>query len=283
VIFLKKKKQLKNKMFIVLIFLLLLGNIYFGYQYYKAKNGVKNAIIPSLNDDYFTKQLFLVEYSKDAELKTESWLSDNNFANESSSSKILDVKRIGQNPVYPNGCEAAASVMLLDYYGFSISLNHFIDNFLPMRPVYEKGGKRFGPDPAKYYAGDPSSLTRGWGCFSPVIKSSISEVLNNDTYEVVDFSNISLSQLQDELPIIIWVTIDYQPVKEVYEWQDEINSKTYTYPKNSHTVVLVGFDEKNYYVNDSLQPEEILKIPKTSLEQSYDSLGRQALGIKKIK
>lgn len=73
----------------------------------------------------------------------------------------LDVNLVNQYPKYPNGCEAATIVMLLNYYGIDITLEEWITNYLPQKEVYEKNGKRYGPNPAHYYAGDPTSEKRG--------------------------------------------------------------------------------------------------------------------------
>lgn len=57
---------------------------------------------------------------------------------------------------------------------------------------------------------------------------------------------------------------------------------TYTYPKNSHTIVVTGVDKEYYYVNDPLQSEGNTKVKKKDLEKSFDSLGRQVVGIQKF-
>jgi len=56
---------------------------------------------------------------------------------------------------------------------------------------------------------------------------------------------------------------------------------TYTYPKNSHTILITGVDELYYYINDPLKKEKNLLIPKEKLEKSYDSMGRQLILFKK--
>ena len=69
--------------------------------------------------------------------------------------------------------------MLLNYYGIDITLEEWITNYLPQKEVYEKNGKRYGPNPAHYYAGDPTSEKRGWGCFEPVIQEGIQNLLKD--------------------------------------------------------------------------------------------------------
>lgn len=176
--------------------------------------------------------------------------------------------------------------MLLNYYGIDITLQEFIDEYLVTSRVYEENGKRYGPSPALYYAGDPSSKTRGWGCFEPVIATAIQKIINDNQDKIGDNTVIEIIESNDKLPlyiyayrspIMIWTTIDYQEANEVYEWFSYDGQNTYTYPKNSHAIVITGVDDKYYYVNDPLKDEKNIKVPKNTLEKSFDSMGRQVI------
>lgn len=68
-------------------------------------------------------------------------------------------------------------------------------------------------------------------------------------------------------------------VKEVFTWTSYDKKETYTYPKDEHVVVLTGYDEDYYYINDPLKNEKNIKVKKAQLEKSYDSLGRQSVAI----
>lgn len=96
---------------------------------------VKNSLIPSLSNDYYSKQLILTNNYQN-ELSELPFLENtkNNIANETDNQKIYDIPLILQNPKYPNGCEAATAVMLLNYYGIDINLDEFI-NLLPKSPI----------------------------------------------------------------------------------------------------------------------------------------------------
>lgn len=83
-------------------------------------------------------------------------------------------------------------------------------------------------------------------------------------------------------PVIIWATTNYEPVNEMWTWKSYDSRHTYTYPKNSHTIVVTGVDKEYYYVNDPLQSEGNTKVKKKDLEKSFDSLGRQVVGIQKF-
>lgn len=296
----KKKKTWIYLSVITLLALLLLGTNYYWYRALKREEEtLKNALIPTLSNDYFTNQLALTNQAKIKEdydytegqqyaMYNDPWYQeviDNLYQMEP-----LDVPLINQNPDYPNGCEAAAATMLLNYLGINITLEDFINNYLPMSDVYEKNGVRYGPNPAISYAGNPKDPSRGWGTFEPVIANAITTILKeqkkgNPKLEYNMYENdekYSLKTAANQLngtftPFLIWTTIDYTEAKDIYEWFGYDKKNTYTYPKNSHVVVVTGVDENYYYINDPLKSEKNIPIEKEQLEKSFDSLGRQLI------
>lgn len=240
---------------------------------------LKMAIIPSLDGDYFSQRIHNTQLVKEIEY---SELPPNSLAvlGQTTVKQVYGVSLLGQNPDYPNGCESASAVMLLNYMGIDISLKEFIDRYLPKKEVFEKDGVRYGPNPSRYYAGDPADPYRGWGCFSPVIAAAIQSLLREGDYTSLAVQTggyQSLSELVYELPAVIWVTSDYSPASDIYEWQSREDGKTYTYPRGSHTVLLVGCDEMHYLIHDPLKPEEPVRVERERLEASYDSMGRQSV------
>lgn len=299
-----------KKKYIVLSFtiLLILSNLFWIKLYNKEHTKLKHALIPTLEQDYFTSQKIITNYQikKEnnqanpfhpiAELNLGKPIPYNAYfqtkedyeiyIKENSNTK--EAPLLLQNPDYPNGCESASAVMLLNDIGIDITLKGFIENYLEKENVYEKEGNRFGPDPAKSYAGDPASQNRGWGTFEPVISTAISKIvehspLKNKLYILP--SEIYKEPLYilaaKEYPSIIWVTIDYQEANDIYNWFSYDGKYTYTYPKNSHTVLLTGMDEFYYYINDPLKNEKNIPVSKEQLEKSFDSMGRQYISISK--
>lgn len=304
-------KYLNKRIFINCIFitLLLITNFAWYKIYTREQDRLKLSIIPSLSNDYFTKQLHLTEYQ--IKLENSFSMGENNYLAEMSSdpelnkigynayfyteddyqnflnsnTTIHDVPVVLQNPDYPNGCESASAVMLLNYFGIDITLSEFIDSYLMTDRVYEKDGNRYGPDPKKFYAGNPSSKSRGWGAFEPVIYNSIRQVLkdnlsNDNQYKLLNSENekLPLDILSAFSPIIIWITQDYKEADDIYEWFSYDKKNTYSYPKNQHVVLLTGRDENYYYINDPLKGKNI-KVEKVTLEKSFNSMGRQFIGL----
>ena len=197
---------------------------------------------------------------------------------------IKNVPFIAQNPKYPNGCEAASTTMLLNYYGMNITLTDFINNYLDMDKVYRKDGVLYGPNPEISYAGDPASARGGWGCFPTAIENAVNKLINkkyNNKHTVKKNTlNTSLQELtKSKKPIAIWTTITYDVVKGNYTWKSYDGKVTYTYPKDLHVIVVIGQDDNYYFVNDPLKKSGNTKIEKSKLEKSFDSMGRRAIMI----
>lgn len=195
----------------------------------------------------------------------------------------LSIPYISQLPKYPNGCEAVSATMLLQAAGFDISEDVFIHDYLPKEEVEIRWGCRYGPDPEKFYAGDPSSERGGWGCFAPVIVKALNLCIPA-SHIAKNLTGLSLDTLAQEyisqgIPVAIWITQNYSAVDEVYQWQSFDESTTYLYPKNQHCVVLVGYDKANYYIADPLATEHMTICDKDDLNLSYNSMGMQAVAI----
>lgn len=184
---------MKKSQIIILLIVLLIGSNYIWFRLLKREQEkLTHAIIPTLTNDYFSTQIALTQNMKvyQMEINPEKSFENNNFS--------FDIPLINQNPDYPNGCEAASATMLLNYYGIPITLKDFIENYLMTEKVYEKEGKRYGPNPSVYYAGNPSDPKRGWGCFEPVIARAIQSVIND--YKKKN-SDLELTLIHNDLMI----------------------------------------------------------------------------------
>lgn len=258
-----KKTFLFSFVSVILCMALAGSNLVWYKLYTREKQKIKNAVIPTFSEDYFTSQLNAVkdiaEWPEDYEpdynehisakyyddkdiyiLKDEyaeqyaKVLDDKYFkelmeAKEKGIPLKLDIPFISQNPDYPNGCEAASAVMLLNWAGIDISLKSFINDFLPRSDVYDENGYRYGPDPSVYYAGNPADGSRGWGVFEPAVYTAMANITTKK-YEEADeniayfisssntHGKISLAALsRKNEPAMIWVTQDYSKADDVYE------------------------------------------------------------------
>lgn len=296
-----KNRTVLNRLMVVicviLILLLVLSNIAWLTFYLRERRNLRHSIMPVTQGDYYQEQLALInnykllrnEIKGITEYENQGTNKDSNLDEtdyQQKNQKKIEVPFIKQNPDYPNGCESVSAVMLLQSYGIDITVEEFVNNYLKKNVIYSKDGDRYGPDPRSTYAGDPTSETMGFGIFEPGIKLAVEKVLDSKVKEKVNY-NVYGSDTKEplaywvanKLPIVIWATTNYEPVNEMWTWRSYDKKYTYTYPKNSHTIVVTGVDENYYYVNDPLQDKGNIKVEKKKLEESFDSLGRQVVGI----
>ncbi len=282
----KYTKQYKVLIIILVIIGIVSSNFIWYKLYSREKEKLKQAIIPSLKDDYFTNQLILSKKERNESIYNYEDILEVYYKSLKYSFIINNFPLVKQNPDYPNGCEVASATMLLKHYGINIDMKEYVDNYLPKKEVYEENGLRYGPDPSQYYAGNPSDSSRGWGTFLPVIKNSLYTIFKDklpaETVGHVYTSEDKLpleEYVQTGNPVLTWTTVDYSEAKDIYEWFSYDKSRTYTYPKKAHVVVIVGMDKDYYYLNDPLKDKKAIKVLRETFDKSYDSMGRQALYI----
>lgn len=282
----KYTKQYKVLIIILVIIGIVSSNFIWYKLYSREKEKLKQAIIPSLKDDYFTNQLILSKKESNESIYNYEDILEVYYKSLKYSFIINNFPLVKQNPDYPNGCEVASATMLLKHYGINIDMKEYVDNYLPKKEVYEENGLRYGPDPSQYYAGNPSDSSRGWGTFLPVIKNSLYTIFKDklpaETVGHVYTSEDKLpleEYVQTGNPVLTWTTVDYSEAKDIYEWFSYDKSRTYTYPKKAHVVVIVGMDKDYYYLNDPLKDKKAIKVLREAFDKSYDSMGRQALYI----
>ena len=91
---------------------------------------------------YYIMLVFLISISNflSNQNVTEKALNSNFVLEEKMSqnelTKISGVPLIQQYPLLPNGCEAVSAAMILQYYGFDITAQEFVDEYLFMQPLY---------------------------------------------------------------------------------------------------------------------------------------------------
>lgn len=282
----KYTKQYKVLIIILVIIGIVSSNFIWYKLYSREKEKLKQAIIPSLKDDYFTNQLILSKKESNESIYNYEDILEVYYKSLKYSFIINNFPLVKQNPDYPNGCEVASATMLLKHFGINIDMKEYVDNYLPKKEVYEEDGLRYGPDPSQYYAGNPSDSSRGWGTFLPVIKNSLYTIFKDklpaETVGHVYTSEDKLpleEYVQTGNPVLTWTTVDYSEAKDIYEWFSYDKSRTYTYPKKAHVVVIVGMDKDYYYLNDPLKDKKAIKVLRETFDKSYDSMGRQALYI----
>lgn len=198
--------------------------------------------------------------------------------NEQHPTTIIDVPLISQYPNLPTGCESVAATMLLLYYEVDLSPTEFASNYLEKsNHFYEANGKLYGPNPSEVFVGNPFS-EYSYGCYSEVIEEAINT--NIKDIEATQLIGVSLDELsKNQLPCLIWATMGMKESYPGNEWYLE-NEKLFTWTAREHCLVLVGYDNNNYYLNDP-QTGTVVKYKKRLVQQRYEELGSQAIVLKK--
>lgn len=200
-------------------------------------------------------------------------------------SHLIDVPYINQKENYPSGCESVSTVMALWYLGIDISPETFIDHYMNMGAApYEENGKLYATNPWEKFVGSPYN-SNGYGCYAPVIVKALQSFLDLDKYNVQELHDISIEELckqyiQNDIPVILWASIDMQPLKETYTWYDKETKKTLTWKSPMHCLLLTGYDQDYYYFNDPMRQKN-MSYKKADVEKVYKDLYSQAVVIEK--
>ncbi len=189
-------------------------------------------------------------------------------------------------------CESYACTMTLQYLGFDLTINDFVENYLIKKPVeYGVDGTLYGPDMDAAFAGD---IYFGYGINSPAMAKSMNIYLKEQKSNLTAHSlkGVSVEELchkyvVNDIPVMIWATanmdepfvhktwvVNYVDENSTVEIGDEVS-----WQMHEHCMVLVGFDEKNYYLSDSVAGE-VSVFERTTFEDRYAKLGTQAIVVK---
>lgn len=210
---------------------------------------------------------------------------------EAVSYQIPGVKVIFQADLLA-GCEVYACTMLLQYLDYDIDEFEFSDNYLITAPIsYGEDGTRFGPDMNSAFAGN---IQTGYGINAPAMEKSMNSYLDttNKNKKAYALSNEPLTDLCEEyikndIPVMVWATArmdepyieDYWVVDYVDENATAKIGDTVGWYEHEHCLLLVGYDDKNFYFCDSLVGE-IVPYEKKISQQRYTELGGQAIVVK---
>lgn len=190
-----------------------------------------------------------------------------------------------QNPELPNGCEITTLTSILNYHGAEISKTEMADDYLPKSSFKKLNGKKVGPDPHLAYAGDPRMAKGGWYVFAEPIVAASKKILDKKSSRLIS-ENISgssqeeiLSYTDQNIPVIVWVTLDLSPPIKSGGWYIEGTEEFHPSFINLHTVVLDGWENGNVYVMDPLQGR--ISYPEDLFFESYKAMGSQAVIVKR--
>lgn len=208
--------------------------------------------------------------------------------------KIIHVPYIDQTKNWPTGCESVTTVMLLRYLGADITVDRFITNYLSTYPMRESEGQRYGPNPNHFFAGSPYDVN-SFGCYPKVIIHSLNKVAADYPHlfadkkrKIVDLTgqsmeHVLINYIDKGMPVIFWASIDLKPTITGPDWMIEEDGEStgdiFTWISNEHCMLLVGYDEENYYFNDPWQNRGVIAYAKTLVEKRHREQMERKVGI----
>ena len=186
--------------------------------------------------------------------------------------EILPIENIGSED---NSLDVLLTnlLMFFDYYDVSVTKEELLER-IHFEKLYEKDGMLvtdLSPVNACILNKDNELIS----CFAPYLSTIYQQMLQDKQIEkYVTFTSMNLHYSIPDFPIIIWIGTDYLDNPEVFEWYSSDGKEKYTAPKNTHTVLVMGYDKENFYIIDPLK-EGITKVERSILEASYNAYGRQ--------
>lgn len=199
--------------------------------------------------------------------------------------EIIDVPYLSQKGTFSTGCELVSATMLLQYYGYDVTVDQVVKK-TPRKELIQTKDGLVGPHPSEAFVGNPQSAN-GFGCYSPVIVSVLDSFLIKEPgMKATDLSGMELEELTEKYvrnntPVLIWATMN---MKEPYvgkSWVVKSTGKKFQWVAGEHSLVLVGYDRKNYYFNDPYESNGLIAFDKSLVQMRYKSLGKQAVAIQK--
>ena len=205
--------------------------------------------------------------------------------------QIEDVTPIFQSTLKA-GCETYAATMCLQILGFDVDEFTIADNYLHTYYITVDGdGVKHGPDMHSAFAG---SAYAGWGVYAPSMAKSMNEYLQDQHSDLTAYAykDIPLEDLIDDyvikgIPVMVWATTDmdepYVFDSWVVDYVDE-NAEaelgdTVDWYMHEHCLVLIGYDEDEYYFADSTHGT-ISHFDKELVAERYKQMFSQCIVVK---
>ena len=200
----------------------------------------------------------------------------------------MDVPFIDQQEDWPTGCESVSAVMLLRYLGSQLSVDGFIDRYLPRAdsPWEDENGILVGADPREFFLGDPRTES-GWGCMAPVIVRALQSALADGALDqscTVTVPEVdSLEELTEEyvsrgIPVAVWASVGMQALFPDRTMQLIDTEEKYQWYYPQHCLVLVGQEQDGYLFNDPMAGRQVT-YEKAASEAAFATMGFQAVAL----
>lgn len=192
---------------------------------------------------------------------------------------LLDVPIISQKPELENGCEVTSLAMLLQYAGIDtnkMTLAQQIKKDETILVRNEDGNIKTWGDPNDGFVGDITGKKEGFAVYPKPMLELMEQYLPGRSIDLSKQSFESLlKSIDQERPVIVWVTMRFKRPKAYTEWENNGNKIKATF--DEHAVLLVGYDNKYCYVNNPANSKKNQKIKKDTFVKVWDTMGKMAI------
>lgn len=197
--------------------------------------------------------------------------------------KKISVRPILLKDNWPKGSACACAVMLLQYLGLQITVDEFIDNFLPQRKIHYREGALIGPDPDIQFAGSPYDA-KSFGCYSGAIAAALNECFRQKglTWQAVDAAGMSTrdllaASLDRGMPLLYWVTGDMKPPVLELSWQIKGTEKKASWYRNCSCMLLTDCDSETMTFIDPCCETGTRKVSRMLAVKRHAELGKRTV------
>ena len=89
-----------------------------------------------------------------------------------------------------------------------------------------------------------------------------------------------LKKGQKGMPVVFWATLDFQPVPEKRDHWLLADGTDFAWKCNEHCLLLVGYDDENYWFNDPWHDHGVCPQPKQLVEDCHAAQGLFAVTLR---
>lgn len=190
---------------------------------------------------------------------------------------LLDVPLLNQMdyPILYNGCEVTSLTMILQYNNVDVSKND-VAAWLPSVPIIYENGLRGNPNDA--FVGDITGYNSGFSVYHGPIAVLAANFVSSDRIKDITGSPFEavIDALNQGYPVWTITSTSYAPVDDMEVWQTPTGEVSISY--NEHSVVVVGYDDTFFYVNDPYGQKN-QPVEKSAFIASWEQFGNQAIYI----
>jgi uncharacterized protein YvpB len=215
----------------------------------------------------------------DSSLNTIPRVNETQKPVEVTSTYILNVPLITQNPELKYGCEVTSLAMVLQFAGVNTTKMELYEKIRkdpdPLQQTRFGDIERWG-NPTDGFVGDMTGKSRGYAVFDKPIEDLVNHYLPGRAVNLTNHSfDDVLNHVANGYPVVVWTTGDYRLPDRPESWlhgNDTINT-----PLDLHAVVLVGYDKESVYLNDPLSGKRQVPVNKPQFIESWHALKSRAV------